>query len=163
DAVGQILPGAGDAFDPRLAAQLALGADLARHARDLRRERSQLIHHAVDDLGGAQELALEAPAFDLERHLLGQIARGHAAADATDLGGGLHEVRDQLVDRFHARRPASARAAQASPLRQLALLPDHFADALELLGHGLVALDDVVDGLGDFASDAAQPKRQPDR
>jgi hypothetical protein len=32
----------------RLAAELAVGADLARHARHLRSERAQLIHHRVD-------------------------------------------------------------------------------------------------------------------
>ena len=39
DVVGQVLPGAGDAAHLRLAAQLAFGADLARHARHLRGER----------------------------------------------------------------------------------------------------------------------------
>ena len=33
DVVGQVLPGAGDAAHLRLAAELAFGADLARHAR----------------------------------------------------------------------------------------------------------------------------------
>ena len=39
DVVGQVLPGAGDAADVGLAAQLAFGADLARDARDFRGER----------------------------------------------------------------------------------------------------------------------------
>ena len=38
--VGQVRPGAGDAFDLRLAAELAFGADLARHAGHFRREAS---------------------------------------------------------------------------------------------------------------------------
>ena len=38
--VGQVLPGAGDAAHLRLAAELALGADLARHAGHLGGERS---------------------------------------------------------------------------------------------------------------------------
>ena len=38
DAVGQVLPRAGDALDLRLPAQLALGADLARDARHFGRE-----------------------------------------------------------------------------------------------------------------------------
>ena len=37
--VGQVLPGAGDAFDLRLAAELAFGADLAGHARHFARRR----------------------------------------------------------------------------------------------------------------------------
>src|SRR5690606_24090719 len=40
-SVGQVLPGAADALDLRLAAELAFGADLARHARHLGRERIQ--------------------------------------------------------------------------------------------------------------------------
>ena len=62
DAVGQVLPGAGDALDLGLAAELAFGADLAGHARHLRGERAELVDHRVDGLGGAQELALQRPA-----------------------------------------------------------------------------------------------------
>ena len=40
DVVGQVLPGAADAFDLRLAAELAFRADLARHARHFRGEAS---------------------------------------------------------------------------------------------------------------------------
>ena len=39
DVVGQVLPGAGDARHLRLAAELAFGADLARHARHFARRR----------------------------------------------------------------------------------------------------------------------------
>ena len=39
DGVGQVLPGAGDAGNLRLAAELAFGADLARDARHLARRR----------------------------------------------------------------------------------------------------------------------------
>ena len=39
DVVGEILPGAGDAGDFGLAAELAFGADFARHAASLRRRR----------------------------------------------------------------------------------------------------------------------------
>ena len=37
DAVGQVLPRAGDAFDLGLPAELAFGADFAGHARHFRR------------------------------------------------------------------------------------------------------------------------------
>ena len=37
DVVGEVLPGAGDAGHLGLAAELAFGADLARHAASLRR------------------------------------------------------------------------------------------------------------------------------
>ena len=48
DVVGEILPRAGHAGHLRLAAELALGADLARHARDFRGEAVELIDHRVD-------------------------------------------------------------------------------------------------------------------
>src|SRR5205823_1885723 len=44
DVVGEVLPGAGDASHHGLAAELAIGADLARHAGDFRGERAQLVH-----------------------------------------------------------------------------------------------------------------------
>ena len=50
DAVGQVLPGAGDARHVGLAAELPFGADLARHARHLAGEAVELIHHRVDRL-----------------------------------------------------------------------------------------------------------------
>src|SRR5207248_2787306 len=48
DVVGEVLPDAGRAFDLRLAAELAFGADLAGHAGDLGGERAQLLDHSVD-------------------------------------------------------------------------------------------------------------------
>ena len=48
DAVGQVLPGAGDAAHQRLTAELTLGADLACHARHLAGEAVELVHHRVD-------------------------------------------------------------------------------------------------------------------
>ena len=50
DVVGQVLPDAGDALDLGLAAELALGADLAGDAGDLGRERAELVDHHVDRL-----------------------------------------------------------------------------------------------------------------
>src|SRR6187431_2354862 len=50
-------PRAADAFDLRLAAQLSFGAHLARHARDFRRERVELVDHDVDRVLQLQNLA----------------------------------------------------------------------------------------------------------
>ena len=60
DAVGEVLPDAADLADLRLAAELAVGADLARDARHLGGEDAELLDHRVDDGGRAQELALRA-------------------------------------------------------------------------------------------------------
>src|SRR5207237_8807570 len=58
DVVGEVLPDARRAFDLCLAAELALGADLAGHAGDLGGEGAQLLDHRVDGARGAKELAL---------------------------------------------------------------------------------------------------------
>ena len=50
DRVGQVLPGTGNAGNDRLTPELAVGANLASHARDFRRERAQLIDHRIDGL-----------------------------------------------------------------------------------------------------------------
>ena len=78
-----------------LAAELALGADLARDARHLGRERAELVDHRVDGLRRAQELALERPPVDLERHRLREVALGDGADHARHLAGRLDEVVDQ--------------------------------------------------------------------
>ena len=65
DRVGQVLPRAGDAGHDRLAAELAVGADLARDARDFRGERAQLVDHRVDGFLELQDLAA-----DVDRDLL---------------------------------------------------------------------------------------------
>ena len=52
--VGEVLPGAGDALHLGLAAELALGADLARDARHLRGERRELVDHRVDGVSSAR-------------------------------------------------------------------------------------------------------------
>ena len=48
DVVGEVFPGAGDTGNLGLAAQFALGADLARHARHFGRKGIQLVDHRID-------------------------------------------------------------------------------------------------------------------
>ena len=74
DVAGEVLPGAGRTGNVGLAAQAALDAHLARHARHLIGEDGQRIGHVVDGLGQGRDLALR---FD--REVLLQIAVGHRA------------------------------------------------------------------------------------
>ena len=67
--VGEVLPGARRARHVRLAAELALGADLARHARHFGGERPQLVDHRVDGLLQLQDLAAH-----VDRDLARQVA-----------------------------------------------------------------------------------------
>ena len=64
DGIGEVLPGAGDARHRGLTAELALGADLARHARHFRGKGVELVHHGVDGV-----LELENFALHVDRDL----------------------------------------------------------------------------------------------
>ena len=80
DVVGEVLPGAGDAGHLRLAAELAFGADLARHARHFGGEGVELVHHGVDGV-----LQLENFALHIDRDLAREIAAGHGGRHFGDV------------------------------------------------------------------------------
>ena len=71
DVVGEVLPRAGDAGHLGLAAELALGADLARDAAHFGGEGVQLVDHRVDGV-----LQLENLALDVDGDLARQVAAG---------------------------------------------------------------------------------------
>src|SRR5439155_14468687 len=72
DAIGEVAPRARHAFDARLAAELALGADLAGDARDLGRERAELVDHGVDGVLGLEEFAFEVVVDGVGREGVGE-------------------------------------------------------------------------------------------
>ena len=80
DVVGEILPGAGDALHRSLAAELAFGADLARHAADFAGEGVELIDHGVDRV-----LHLENFAAHVGGDLLGRSPRATAVVTSAML------------------------------------------------------------------------------
>ncbi len=83
--VGEVPPHSGHALDLGLTAELALGADLLGHPRDLVGERRELVDHRVHG-----RLQLVDLALGVHGDLLGQIAlrhrRGHLG-DVADLAG----------------------------------------------------------------------------
>ena len=159
DALGQILPHAGDLANLRLAAELAFGADLAGDARHLGGEDAELLDHRVDDGGRLQELALERPPVDVEGHGLQQIALRHRRDGARHRHGGPQQIVDQDVDRVLHLAPGAAGDAELDALAGPALAPDLLADALELLRDPLVGGGDLVESVGDPAGDADPPRR----
>ena len=163
DGVRQVFPGAGDALHLGLAAELAFRTDLTRDAGHLGGERSELIDHGVDGLGGAQELALQRPSADLQGHGLREIALGHGADHAGGLARGVNEIADEGIDRGDGVGPGAADLADRGALGYFALFADDAAQALELLGESVVELDDVIEGVGDLAVDAEVVARQPHR
>ena len=144
--VGEVLPSAGDPRHLGLAAELALGADLARDARDLVGEARQLVDHRVHRRADSQELSLHRASLDLERHLLAQVTLGDGDDHSRDLGRRPHEVVDQAVDRVDRPPPGSLRALQPGALGHPALAADDLADADELGLERRVAGSELVVG-----------------
>ena len=154
DRVGEILPGTGHAGHLRLAAQLAVGADLAGHARDFSGEHAELLNHGVDDVGGAQELAFQRPPVHVQPDGLSQVALRHAGDGAGNFRGRTEQVFDQRVDRDFHLAPGAFRLVKAGALARFSFLADHLADAIQFLRHLLIGGDDVVEGVGDFSRQA---------
>jgi hypothetical protein len=142
DAVGEVLPGARDALDGRLAAQLALGADLARDARHLGGERRELVHHRVDGVLELEDLALDVDG-DLPRQVALGDRRGHVG-DVAHLAG---QVRGQEVDVVGQVLPDARDAAHVGLSAELALAADLAGDARHLAGKGRQLIDHRVDGV----------------
>src|SRR2546422_685619 len=116
-AVGQVLPRPRHPRDHRLAPQLPLRAHLPRHARHLRREGSELVHHGVDRV-----LQLEDLPLDVHGDLLGEVAGGHRRRHVGDVA---HLPRQVARHRVHAvgqilprsRDPRNHRLASQLALR----------------------------------------------
>src|SRR5207237_216789 len=94
DSFGQILPGAGDAAEVRLTAELPFGADFARDARHFRGEGVELIDHRVDGV-----LQLEDLAADIDGDLARQVAARHRGGDLSDVAHLRGQVAAHRVDR----------------------------------------------------------------
>src|SRR5262249_27323775 len=88
DVVGVPLPDAAHAFCLGLAAELAVGADLAGHARYFRREGVELIDHGIERV-----LELEDLAADVNGDLLGQVAAGDGRGDFGNVADLVRQVR----------------------------------------------------------------------
>ncbi len=154
DVLGQVFPDAGHLAHLRLTAELAFGADLARHARHLRGEHAELLDHGVDDAGRAQKLALQRPAVDLEAHSLQQITLRDGADGASHFRGRPKQIVDEGVDRGLHLAPRPMREVELHPLARLSFATHDLTDALELLRHAFVGSHDLVEGVGDFAQEA---------
>ena len=129
DVVGQVLPRAGDAAHLRLAAELALGADLARHAGHFRGERVELVDHGVDGV-----LQLEDLALHVDGDLLRQVAerhRGGHLGDVAHLAGQVGGHRVHIVGQI---LPGAADALDLRLAAELALRADLARDARHLRG-----------------------------
>ncbi len=148
--VRQILPRSRHTRHQRLAAQLAVRAHLAGHARHLGREHAQLLNHRVHDVRRAQELALQRPPIHVQPDRLRQIALRHGGDRARHFGRWPQQVLDQRVDRHFHLVPRTAPLLEPRALARPALFAHRLPHALQLQRHLFVGRDDVVEGVGDL-------------
>ena len=125
-----------------LAAELALGADLAGHARDFGGERVELVDHRVDGV-----LQLEDLALDVDGDLLGEVAVGHGGGDVgdvADLGG---QVAGHGVDGVGEVLPGAGDAAHVGLAAELAFGADFAGHARDFRGERAELVHHRVDGV----------------
>src|SRR5262249_11022689 len=127
DVVGQIFPHAGDAFDLRLAAQLALGADVARHARDLGHDRRSPSKHGVNRVVELEDLAL-----DVDGDLAGEVAARDGRRDVGNVAHLRGQIAAHEVDAVGQVLPGSGDAFDQRLAAQLALGADFARHARDL-------------------------------
>ena len=149
DVVGQVLPRAGDAGNDRLTAELAFGADLARHARHFGGERAQLIDHRVDGF-----LELQDFAAHIDRDLVRQVAVGDGDRHFGDVAHLAGQVAGHRVDVVGQVLPGAGDAGHVGLAAELAFGADLARHAGHFRGEGVELIDHRVDGvlqLEDFA------------
>ncbi len=161
--IGEILPRAGHALHPGLPAELAVGTHFAGHARHFRRERAQLIHHAIDGLRGAQELALQRPLIDFQRHRLREVTLRHGPDHAGRFHRRMDQIADERVDRVNRVCPGTTHVAQRCALREPPRLANHLADPFEFTNQLLIPFENVVERVRHLLRDAVFAKIEPDR
>ena len=139
DVVGEILPRARDARHLRLAAQLSLGAHLARDARHLAGEGVQLVHHGIDGV-----LQLEDFALDVDGDFSRQVAACHRGGDLGDVAHLTGQVRSHGIDVLGEILPRTGDARHVRLAAELAFgahfarNPGHFrCEPVELIDHGI--------------------------
>ena len=150
DAVGQILPGAGDAAHQRLAAELAFGADLARDARHFAGEGVELVHHRVDGV-----LQLENFAAHVDRDLLRQVAIGDRGRHLGDVADLRRQVARHRVDALGQVLPGAGDAEHVGLTAEPPFGADLARDARHFAGKGVELVDHRVERflqLQDFAA-----------
>ncbi len=109
-----------------------------------------MLHHSVHDLADTQEFAPQRAAVNLDGHALGKVALGDRADHARYLGGRLHHVLDEFIDRPDRSFPAAGRRFHAAALGDLALLADDHRQALEFARQLLIEADDLVEQRSNF-------------
>ena len=153
-AVGEILPGAGHAAHFGLAAELAFGADFARHARHFRREGAELVHHGVDGV-----LQLQNFAAHIHRDLARKIAFRHGRRHFRDVAHLRGEVGGHRVDAVGKILPRAGDAAHFGLAAEFAFGADFARHARHFRGERAELIHHGVDGVLQLQNFAAHIHR----
>ena len=137
-----------------LAAQSALGADLAGHAGDLVGEGRELVDHRVD---GALEL--EDLAAGLDGDLAGQVAAGDGGGDLGDVAHLRGERARHEVHRVGEVAPGAGHAGHGRLAAEPALAAHLAGHAGDLVGERRELVDHGVDGRLQLGQLAARRRR----
>ena len=143
--IGQIFPGAGDAFDLGLAAELSFGAHFAGHAGHFGGEGVELIHHRVDGVLQLQDFALHVDG-DLLRQVAVGDGRGHVG-DVAHLAG---QVAGHEVHGVGQVFPGAGDALHVGLAAELAFGADFAGHARHFRGEGTQLVHHRVDGVLQF-------------
>src|SRR5438477_43617 len=125
-----------DAAHVRLAAELALGADLARDAGDLVGERAELVDHCVDGV-----LELEHLTLRVDGHFLREIAVRHGGRHLRDVAHLLSERVRHEVHVVGEVAPHAADAVDRCLTPEAAFGADLARDARDLVGERAELVD----------------------
>ena len=151
DVVGEVLPGAGDALDLGLAAELAFGADLAGDAGDFGGEGVELVDHRVDGV-----LELEDLALDVDGDLRERSPLATAVVTSAMLRTWVGEVGGHEVDDVGQVLPGAGDAGDVGLAAELPFGADLARDAGDFGGERAELVDHGVDRffqLEDLAAD----------
>ena len=142
DVVGEVLPGAGHPRHDGLTAETAVGADLARHARDLGGKGAQLLDHRVERLLEQQDLAAH-----VDGDLLGEVAAGDGDGDLVDVAHLRGEVARHEVDVVGQVLPGAGHAGHLRLTAQLPFRADLARHARHFRRERVELIDHRVDGV----------------
>src|SRR6185312_641113 len=151
DALGEILPGAGDAEHVGLAAKPSLGADFARHAGHFAGESVELVDHRVERF-----LQLKDFARHVHGDLLGEVAAGDGGRDVGDVADLGRQIGRHEVDVVGEVLPRAGHPGHLGLAAELAFGTDLAGDAGHFRGERVELVNHRVDGvlqLEDFAAD----------
>ena len=123
-----------------LAAELAFGADFARHAADFGGEAVELIDHGVERV-----LQLENFALHVDGDLFRKVAVGHRGGHVGDVADLAGEVRGHRVDVVGEVLPGAGHAGHLRLAAELAFGADFAGHAADFAGEAVELIDHRVD------------------